>query len=148
LTLCLLLILTGISSSVPIHLYDENNNGDGIIISEGKRRTREDVLVESSDSDDTLESSDGFDRHYVSAAIPQRGNSKKNWEYIGREFKDPDESCNFIIVDVCNAEEEGAKLFFKYRLVTVDVDNVSDSDHEFTPCAELLKADWCQWCNR
>ena len=101
--------------------------------------------MESFDSDESSECAEDFDRHFVSAVMPQKGASKKNWEYIGKEFKDPDESCNFIVIDVCNAAEEGTKLFFKYRLVTVDA-NASESDHEFTPCAELLKADWCQWC--
>ena len=92
-------------------MYDENNNGDGVLIAEGKLKSRHIELADESDSESS-ECSEDFDRHFVSAVMPQKGNSKRNWEYIGREFIDPDESFYFIVDDVCNAQEEGYKLLF------------------------------------
>ena len=86
---------------------------------------------------------------YYRAPQPSRGSNTQHWGKIGFTFVDDEEGTTFEIVDVCKCRATRG-YFFKYIDVamlhsTADLD---DDDYDYTPCDELLTADWCRWTSR
>jgi hypothetical protein len=51
----------------------------------------------------------------------------------------------FEIVDVCK-RKSSAGYYFKYIDVQlVGNRDIEDTDHDYTPCGELMSAAWCRW---
>ena len=90
-----------------------------------------------SDCDDLIE--------YESAVRVTRGASARFFQRIGSQFYDKDERKSFRIVDVCSSNKFGGH-FFKYIILSdITADSVDPDDYEYTPCQELMKAEWKEW---
>ena len=79
--------------------------------------------------------------------------------HIGNKFINTDDNLCFIICDVVERAED-QQMFFKYTKELPDVLNVQKGEdhvppmntskrrrtiYEYTPCEELLSADWVEW---
>ena len=101
----------------------------------------------------------------IASRQDQAGSSKEVLyaKYIGNEFTDTDDDVCFIISDVVERVED-KQLFFKYTKASSDYafDKLNSGEqeappmndnkrrrtiYEYTPCEELLNADWVEWIN-
>ena len=93
----------------------------------------------------TDSSSDEEEFVYEPASRPSRGPSGHYWDQIGHSFVDTEDEMTFEIVDVCK-RKGSAGYYFKYIDVQlVGKRDIEDTDHDYTPCGELMSAAWCRW---
>ena len=85
----------------------------------------------------------------VTARPEGQSSSSKEPSYIrhvGSQFTDTEEGIRFVIDDVVERLKD-KMIFFKYHEVRDKeiVAAASQTAYEYTPCNELLSADWVEW---
>jgi hypothetical protein len=63
------------------------------------------------------------------------------WDKVGHVFEDTEDKIQFMILSICVSNDKKLGVFYKYR----DLSDGEGGDDEYTPCAELLQADWVRW---
>ena len=89
--------------------------------------------------------------HTQSVTSRQEGESSSSKEpsyirHIGAQFTDTDEGILFVIDDVVERADD-KMIFFKYHELRDQeiVAAAPRTTYEYTPCNELLSADWVKW---
>lgn len=97
----------------------------------------------SSDKSDHLSSNgseDDDDLEYTDLAELELSYHDRQlyWDKVGATFEDTDCGIRFKVLSVCISTEPALGLFYRYR-------DAEDSDDEYTPCSEMVKASWVNW---
>ena len=97
------------------------------------------------------EDQDAADAIVTYIGVPQSSCQKHVAVRIGTTFVDSEDRVNYKIHEVCRPADSGEEgtLFYKYYNVDTHVDSAPESaeDFEYTPCDELLSADWVTWAS-
>jgi hypothetical protein len=82
---------------------------------------------------------------YSESLLPVNGNTAKAeyWNCVGRCFRDNEEELEFRIDYVSSGS---TNYFFEYKLISSNkLKSYDPEDYEYTPCEELLNAEWLEW---